>query len=240
MDRINEIIGYLNQNDARFRYVKNNRVVYYCPNNHIHVIRIDNIDTTKNFSCKRCNMRNRIGDKEIIEYFSRYGATVYGIRGHIVSYHCANEHRYRSGIHLIDTTMDFVCNRCDTRNGHHKRYDFKVRKLIQSEGNVILNLSDKYLQNEDMMSLKCPNGHLFRMKARSFVAGLRCSYCSSTDLVEKKEVVISGKKYRLVGHNMENRSDNIFICDQNHIFCTTNAYLLDGYKCFLCQNCTKK
>lgn len=89
-----------------------------------------------------------------------------------------------NGHHWITTYDRFVRvkNLCLTCNNillsENQRLSFdEVKERIEVEGYLLLSKNTDYENNESLLSVKCPKGHIYRVALNNFQQGKRCPKC---------------------------------------------------------------
>lgn len=168
----------------------------------------------------------------------------------------------------VDSTLELQCNkghvyttlfrnflgnknrkgrRCPECNKEHlsemRRYDYSyVKNYIESFGYTLI--SDKYINNKQILLLKCPEGHFFDTNFDSFKnQNVRCSECFILKKAEELRFPFEFVKdyiesfgYTLLSTYYKNYETNLQIkCDKGHIFeATFHNFYKNNSRCPTC------
>jgi len=144
--------------------------------------------------------------------------------------------------HIFETRYNNFKNinsRCPECKGNRKHTLEKVKEHIESFDYKLL--STEYRNADTKLELKCPSGHIFDIKYRSFQQGQRCMECSGKrkhTLDEVKEY-IGVYDYKVLSTEYINSYTKLKLqCPEGHIFNMMYRNFQQGVRCPEC--CNKK
>jgi len=119
-------------------------------------------------------------------------------------------------------------------------YDY-VKNYIENEGYSLV--SKEYINNRDILSVKCDNGHIYNTSFGNFKASCRCPKCRSAKLSVKFSMdynhiksYIESYEYSLISNNYKNAHDKIDImCNNGHIYKAKFNNFQQGQRCPECK-----
>ena len=141
--------------------------------------------------------------------------------------------------HIFDASWESFTSgkRCRTCYYNRRRTKFsEVKELIEKQGYSCL--SEEFGGNYSKVKVKCPEGHIFKMRWDSFKAGHRCSVCfynkRKKDFSEVKEYIQS-QGYECLSTSYLNSASKLKLrCQKGHICeVTWNMFRL-GHRCREC------
>lgn len=239
-----EIFEYYFRNGAHITRIDKDIVIYNCRKRHRHIVWTNKIDIHRKFVCSLCEHNGiHAAIEEIVDYYRRNNVRISGVGENITGRRCSNGHYRRLSVSSIDITDDFICTSCV--DGKRKiRYDHEFLSFVEEEGYHILDPPD-VINSGVMLNFVCPKGHKLSITASSFRQGKRCVTCFFREIKDNKRSVAYGRTYNVIYRTGTDRcGNNVFICENGHMFCTTSRCIYDGVSCFLCQprqqNCMKK
>lgn len=126
--------------------------------------------------------------------------------------------------------------RCPKCAGIMKYTYEEVKEYIESFGYKLL--SDKYVNNLELLEISCPKGHKFKMSFSSFKTGSRCPKClgkqlSYNEVKEKIEsigYILLSEEYTIAKDKLRMR------CDKGHEFEMSLTKFNAGHRCIKCHN----
>ena len=128
---------------------------------------------------------------------------------------CNKGHQYKVSYNSIQQGNHCPCCRIESTYNYVKNY-------IESVDGYEL-LSDKYLNTETPLEIRCPNGHISKPTFGNFKSGHRCKYCSGNvklDIVSVKNLIES-EGYKLLSNEYVNARSKLCIqCPKDHIYKT--------------------
>lgn len=145
-----------------------------CPNGHTYLAPWNTF--MRGSRCKKCaNIQSRNTIKEVKDYIEGEGYSVLStdyVVGEKIKVQCPAGHSYdvkypsfRRG------NRCFICQH-DKRKFTHSN----IKKIIENDMYTLV--SDTYINVRKKIDIKCPKGHLFKMRFTSFHKGQRCPICS--------------------------------------------------------------
>ena len=150
------------------------KITVQCENNHIYTTTLN-----RHMRGKRCpycyEFKRQQKIKEAIDYFSQYDYTVVGDflkLGESVSVICDNGHLTK--MRFEDFKRGHRCKYCTKNNIKYTINE--IRDYYKNYGYEFLD--DEYINNKTKHNIKCPNGHITKMRLDSFKRGIRCSQCN--------------------------------------------------------------
>jgi len=155
---------------------------------------------------------------------------------------CPNGHEY------INCYRNFIYsgNRCATcvnislNERYSHSYDHVKNKIEEVEGYKLI--SDSYVNSNEKLEIRCPNGHLFFMPYKRFVnCDNRCPYCQNKKVMFDDVVnAFESQDFYLLSKDSDYKANTTklaFVCNQHselgiqHI---DYAHVKRGQGCFLC------
>ena len=119
-----------------------------------------------------------------------------------------------------------------------------IKKYIENEGYKIINNENDYKDSKSILTLSCPNNHLWNVSFGNFKHGLRCSECKKEHkkkiqyLIVKK--YIEDNKYILLKDEYINNSIPMkMMCDKKHVSYISWNNFKRGRRCSVCYKFRK-
>lgn len=140
----------------------------------------------------------------------------------------------------------FVCYIC--YNNRSERSKLQFLETLKRDG---YSLVDPYLDSNIAVTIKCPNGHEYKVKNHQFMKGYRCNKCRCSKIkinIKKNEVfngkerfltVLSLEKYKLISEYEAFKKKVTLKCPNNHIWKVTPSNFLRVNGC-RCSKCIKR
>lgn len=162
----------------------NNIITVKCPNNHIFDIsfssfkkRLANGRNTRN-KCEFCYKDEKMN--ELINKCNSLNYTLltteYINRNMKLNIICDKGHNWHP------TYENFMKNDAKCLTCNNIQLSVNQRKNINDVNNILNNygytLISEYINNRELITLLCPNGHYYKTSLNNFMAGKRCSICS--------------------------------------------------------------
>jgi hypothetical protein len=117
---------------------------------------------------------------------------------------------------------------------YKRDYKEEFNDLVESEGYVLLS---EYKKDKERVGIKCPNGHIYKIKPNTFKNGCRCSSCPTKRQVKSKQeffdmLYVDG--YVITTEYVDVRTRVGLMCPKGHEWTTTPHGYKKGYRCSIC------
>lgn len=103
-------------------------------------------------------------------------------------------------------------------------------------------LSGEYRNNKSLLQLKCPAGHMIKLRWNDFQQGHRCAGCAGLGRVDVPEFVETVGKLGYIVVDMSgfrnNKSPMLLECPQGHSWRTSTSVFCKGHRCPVCAGNT--
>jgi len=203
-----------------------------CPMGHEYNVRFYNFKNGKR--CPYCAGNKRLTYDYVKSFIKKEGylllSDCYKNNRTRLLLKCPEGHEYKVNF------RDFKNgNRCPICHGGIKlTYDY-VKDFIDKEGYQLL--SHVYRNNGAKLSLKCPEGHEYKVNFRDFKNGNRCPICAGNQrhTYEYIKQYIEQEGYQLLSKTYINAFTKLLtVCPKGHEYKTTFNNFQRGYRCSTC------
>jgi len=112
--------------------------------------------------------------------------------------------------------------------------------LLKNEGYCLL--SHDYKNAKTPMHIRCPNGHITKMRWNDFQQGHRCRYCANNVKYEKDYIFsyFNEHGYTVISNNYENTNKKLkVICPNEHEWEVSFKRFKNGIRCPYCRGNAK-
>ena len=150
------------------------KLEYVCPNGHTHSIRLDHF--RNGVGCPYCKNTFKKSIDFIKPFFEKEGyilqSNLYFNAFTKLKCVCPKGHRFTCSWHSWQRG-----NRCPVCAGKRRYSVNEIRDVFKQYGYKLL--TDSYTNSNDVLHLKCPNGHDYYVTFSNFISkGSRCTLCS--------------------------------------------------------------
>lgn len=148
-------------------------------------------------------------------------------------FQCPKEHEYQASWNQFQRGQ-----RCPHCAGNLLTFK-NVKSFIESQNYQLL--SDYYINNVTKLLVRCPKSHQYQVTWSDFRNGNRCPHCSKrTVSYQQVKNFIELQNYTLLSEQyVNNKTDILVQCDQNHRYETTWNKFQQGSRCPYCAGNVK-
>jgi len=108
-----------------------------------------------------------------------------------------------------------------------------VKERIESEGYELL--SEDYVNAYTILTIKCPNGHIFGIPWQKWNVGRRCKYCGKSIYIEDVKTALNRDGYVLLSNVYNNSKLKLDMrCPKGHLCSISWAHWGGGTRCRQC------
>ena len=179
----------------------NTKLKIKCSNGHIFERTFSKFKQTQN--CPYCTKTRKWTVEEIREYLNNIGYTLisneYKNNQTKLDIICSEGHEVKMTFGNIQQGKRcHICSRKISSEKKKHTYNF-VKEYIEKFGYKLL--SEKYIDQDKKLKIKCPEGHIFKMSFYNFKRGRRCPECCKNKKITHEEFI---KKFHIQNPNANN------------------------------------
>jgi len=130
------------------------------------------------------------------------------------------------------------CKRC--RKDKEWTYT-RVKKYIESFGDKLL--SKEYISSKHKLTIRCKNGHIYKIKFNDYRNGHRCAVCAGNKKLTYESVkhYITQHGYTLLSKSYVNSQTKLVLkCPHEHVYEATFSKFKSGHRCPKCAIINKR
>ena len=179
----------------------NTKLKIKCSNGHIFERTFSKFKQTQ--ACPYCTKTRKWTVEEIREYLNNIGYTLisneYKNNQTKLDIICSEGHKVKMTFGNIQQGKRcHICSRKISSEKKKHTYNF-VKEYIEKFGYKLL--SEKYIDQDKKIKIKCPEGHIFKMSFYNFKRGRRCPECCKNKKITHEEFI---KKFHIQNPNANN------------------------------------
>lgn len=183
-------------------------------------------------------MPKKLTYKEVREYIKKENYTLitkeYNGNNDNLDLICPNGHKWSITWHNFKHGSR--CPYCKGKKTTHKRTHQEAKEEIEKEGYKLLS---EYKNANSLVTIQCPEGHIYEIQFNGFHKGHRCKLCSNTNVKyiydQVKEYIVSQGDKLISTEYINNKTKLEIECCNGHKYERRYDKYKQGQRCPICK-----